>query len=291
VGNISLGGTGKTPLVGWIANKLIEAGYHPGIVMHGYGAQSAHIRSVTQQSLPEEVGDEALVLARSCHCPIVAGRNRNQAVHHLLSLHKEVNMVICDDGLQHYALARDIEIAVIDGMRRFGNGFCLPAGPLRESPSRLQEVDFVVSHLAAKENEWEMRTTLSQTVHQVCAPAAVNSLSLFSAQTVHALAGIGNPERFFSMLEQQGIKIIRHIFDDHYSFQAKDLQFQDGLPLLMTEKDAVKCRLIAPSNAWFVPLEVNLPEEFFNALLRRIESGQKITRHSRLSDLQATPTL
>lgn len=291
VGNISVGGTGKTPLVGWLAEFLLNQGFKPGIVMHGYGTKERKLIEVTAASDVKEVGDEALLLAKKSGCPMVAGRNRPQAVNSLLSAFPDVDIVICDDGLQHYALDRDIEIAVIDGQRRLGNGFCLPAGPLRESPKRLKEVDFVVTNGKALKGEWQMTTALSLTIHQVVNPQNNGSLEDFVGKTVHAVAGIGHPERFFSMLRSKGINIIEHRFEDHHAFNVEDLDFSDSLPILMTEKDAVKCQRFAPLKAWFVPLVVNISEEFSNILLRRIHSGQKIARYSSLPHLQATSSL
>lgn len=290
VGNISLGGTGKTPLVGWLANYLLSQGLRPGIVMRGYGGQGKSIE-VNPLSDVKVVGDEALLLARNCGCPVVVGRNRPEAVEILLNHFPQVDIVISDDGLQHYALARDLEIAVIDGRRRFGNGYCLPAGPLRESSRRLKEIDFVVTNGKACNNEWEMTTKLSANAYQVAQPQQVCSLDDFSGKTVHAVAGIGHPERFFLMLQAKGIHVIKHSFEDHYFFKESDLCFSDNLPILMTEKDAVKCLSFAPLQAWFVPLEVNMPEAFSNLLLRRINSGQKIAGHSSLPHLQATSSL
>lgn len=290
VGNISLGGTGKTPLVGWLVHFLQNQGFNPGIVMRGYGGQGKLI-AVNSLSDAKVVGDEALLLVRKCNCPIVIGRDRTQAVKTLLAQSPQVDLVICDDGLQHYALERDLEIAVIDGKRRFGNGYCLPAGPLRESPQRLKQVDFVVTNGEPHKDEWEMTTALSSKAYRVSQSEHGRSLDDFRGQTVHAVAGIGNPERFFLMLQAKGINIIKHCFDDHHFFSGSDLRFQDNLPILMTEKDAVKCSSFAPSEAWFIPLEVHMPEAFSILLLRRINSGQKIAGHSGLPHLQATSSL
>jgi tetraacyldisaccharide 4'-kinase len=292
VGNISLGGTGKTPLVGWLANELKARGYHPGIIMHGYASslKGSQVMTVKPSSCASQVGDEALLLAKKYPFPMVAGRLRVNAIDHLIQQNPQVDIIICDDGLQHYKLARDIEIAVIDGQRRMGNGFCLPAGPLRESPKRLKTVDFVVATGEGLQNEWPMSRHLAKNVQHVTL-AQTRSLDDFIGQTVHAIAGIGDPNRFFKMLQDKGINVIKHPFDDHYQYTQASLHFADDYPILMTEKDAVKCQEIAPFNAWAVLLEVSLPKEFTENLLRRLKSGQKITRHPCLPDLQATPPL
>lgn len=276
VGNITLGGTGKTPLVAFLVDYFKKIGYQPGIVMRGYGGKrsSYEVLSVDEQSTVSVVGDEAFLLAKLCQCPIVVGANRPQAVRHLLKKYNQVNMVISDDGLQHYALGRDVEIAVIDGTRRLGNGHCLPAGPLRESPKRLTQVDFViVNNGTALANEWQMESALSKIVYSVSQSEKQQSLISFADKTVHAVAGIGSPSRFFEMLEQNGVKVIRHVFDDHYFYHQEDLDFKDGFPILMTQKDAVKCSHFALENAWYVPLCVQLPEDFTQSLLRRIKNG------------------
>lgn len=293
VGNISLGGTGKTPLVGWLANELVKYGFQPGIVTHGYGSKlgKKNVVIITPNSQASAVGDEALVLARMYQGPIVAGRKRINAIRLLQETYPNVDIVICDDGLQHYQLARDIEIAVVDGNSRFGNGFCLPAGPLRESVKRLKEVDFIVVNGQAMADEWPMTSTLRNKVSPVSTHQQSCGLDDFIGKTVHAVAGIGNPKRFFKMLQNHGIHVIEHAFSDHYQFKQSDLQFKDGLPILMTEKDAVKCRQFELENAWAVLLDLSLPTEFMEKLLRRIQSGQKVIRHLSLPNLQATTHL
>lgn len=286
IGNLSLGGTGKTPLVAWVANALSRLGYSPGIAMRGYGSflKSDEVLKVKASSLAAIVGDEPLLLARKVGVPVVIGRNRPQAISYLLTHFPKVDVIICDDGLQHYALSRDIEIAVIDGHRRLGNGFCLPAGPLRESPRRLKKVDFVVTNGQPKKDEWEMSTSLGQTIYAVKLNHS-QPLNNFVGKTVRAVAGIGHPDRFFNMLRSKGINIIEHRFPDHYPYCEKDLQFGDNIPILMTEKDAVKCQQFAPQHAWCVPLDVVLSQKFTERLIQRIESGQKTVRHTGLSDL------
>jgi len=283
VGNLSVGGTGKTPLVAWLALSLQKQGKKPGIVMRGYRSHlpSRQVMQVTQESDPLYVGDEPFLLAKKTRCPVVIGKNRSQAVRYLLIHSPEVDLVLCDDGLQHYALARDVEIAVVDGERQLGNGACLPAGPLRENLKRLERVDFIVmngegSLFSHSKPLWMMKKAFSPMVCPVNAGGTPQRLSLFEGKTVHVVAGIGHPERFFSMLREKNIHIIPHIFRDHHYFQQSDLTFNDTLPILMTEKDAVKCQALSLSNAWMLPLEVSLPETFIHHLLKRINHGQKI---------------
>ncbi len=291
VGNISVGGTGKTPLVGFLAEFLKSQGYHPGIIMHGYAShlKKDEVKTVAATSHGSEVGDEALLMARKTSCPIVAGRQRTKAVSFLLSTFPEVDIILCDDGLQHYQLARDIEIAVIDGQRRFGNGMCLPAGPLRESPRRLKKVDFIVTNGTAHPGEWPMCVSLGRQVTNVRSPSRRDELNNFIEQKIHAIAGIGHPMKFFNMCRKEGIQVIEHPFPDHHQFVSSDLQFNDNYPILMTEKDAVKCQSFAGPNCWAAHLDVSVEKEFLDNLLRRIQSGQKATGHLSLPDLQATP--
>jgi tetraacyldisaccharide 4'-kinase len=201
VGNLTVGGTGKTPLVCWLAARLAERGYRPGIVTRGYGGSLRGVRLVNSSDDPALVGDEPILLARRTGLPVAVGRDRPAAAQLLVDLGCDV--VVSDDGLQHYALARDCEIVVIDGDRRFGNGWLLPAGPLREK---------------------------------------------------RAVAGIGHPERFFNMLRAHGIEVIGHALPDHARLTPADVDFPDAKPVLMTEKDAVKCRHAADERHWYVPV-------------------------------------
>jgi len=278
VGNLTVGGTGKTPLVSWIINMLKEQGYHPGIVMRGYGSslKNDSFEIVAMQSHAVAVGDEPLMLRQMTDCPLVIGKNRPQAVKALLKAFPEVDVVVSDDGLQHYALARDVEIAVIDGQRRLGNGFCLPVGPLRESPKRLKSVDFIVANGSAMPGEWVMGTQLAKAAYRVNDRKFNQAIEDWQGKTVHAVAGIGNPERFFAALRAKGVNVIAHPFPDHYDFKKDDLLFNDDLLVVMTEKDAVKCHAFAHDRVFCIPLEVKLQDEFKELLLRKIKRGQKI---------------
>lgn len=274
VGNISVGGTGKTPLVIWLANALKQQGFFPGIVTRGYKRDSCEFVFADTSSTYKDVGDEALVLAKNAGCPIVVGKKRRLAASLLIKKHPEINVIISDDGLQHYALSREVEIAVVDGLKKFGNGFCLPAGPLREPPKRLKSVDFVVVNGEGARSQWSMQTHLQDKIQGV-SNGKEDTLSSLAGKKVHAVAAIGSPERFFNELKKWNIDIIPHVFPDHYCFNKDDLSFNDNHPILMTEKDAVKCHSIAPSHAWFVRQSITLSDEFLLKIIGRISHGQK----------------
>jgi tetraacyldisaccharide 4'-kinase len=261
VGNITVGGTGKTPLIIWLAGFLKNAGYKPGIILRGYGGQSeTWPQVVTENSDVTKVGDEALLIAKQTHLPLVAGPSRVDAGKKLLA-EFDCDVVLSDDGLQHYQLNRDIEIAVIDGERRFGNGYCLPAGPLREPIERLSKVDFIVVNGDKYENDEFSMQLLGEHVVNI-KTGEQKFLHEFRGLACHALAGIGNPGRFFRLLEANGIFCTTHSFPDHYSFKRDDIDFGDNKPLLMTEKDAVKCTQIARANHWYLPVTA-VPEPAF----------------------------
>ena len=271
VGNISVGGTGKTPLVVAITQYLISAGYNPGVISRGYGGQSDRWPLlVTSESSPVEAGDESVLIAKRCQCPVSVGPSRIKAAEALLANH-QCDIIVSDDGLQHLALKRDVEIIVIDGERRFGNGLCLPAGPLRELAARLNQADIVVSNGHARKNEEEMQLS-GDLFQSVAGTESSKSVKEFSGKTVHAVAGIGNNERFFRVLENMSIHIIRHPFPDHYEFTVTDITFNDGLPVLMTEKDAMKCQQFSLDNCWYLPVNAILNEKFYLKLDRLITS-------------------
>jgi tetraacyldisaccharide 4'-kinase len=286
VGNITAGGTGKTPLVVWLADYLRAQGWRPGIVSRGYrGRARQWPQQVRADSDPVSVGDEAVMLAQTTGCPMSVGPDRPAAVEALLK-HKDVDIVISDDGLQHYALARDLEIVVIDGKRRLGNGFLLPAGPLREPASRLREADIVLVNGRGGEAEYSME--LREVGVRPLRGGAEGRLEDFSGQSVHAVAGIGNPQRFFDLLEEQGIDARPHPFPDHHRFCAADLRFDDPLPILMTAKDAVKCRRISCRDCWVVHVAARPDAGFVQRLgnaLKDIVNGQKAAGHPGLPDL------
>jgi tetraacyldisaccharide 4'-kinase len=257
VGNITVGGTGKTPLVINLVKRLQQAGHRPGVVSRGYGgAATRWPQAVNSDSDPYLVGDEPVLIARRAACPVVVGPRRVRAAKRLLAEH-DCDVIICDDGLQHYALARDIEIAVVDGARRFGNGRCLPAGPLRESPSRLQSADMVIVNGGGSADACSMRL-MGEQARQLQAPGISHALRDWNGKSVHGVAGIGNPARFFAHLRAHGHLVVEHAFPDHHDFRMEDLHFDDDLPVMMTEKDAVKCRGFARPNHWYVPVDAQL---------------------------------
>lgn len=275
VGNITVGGTGKTPLVIWLANLLRAQGFKPGIVTRGVGGQQQQApRLVRSDSCVREVGDEAVLLAARSGCPVMIGINRVAAVKALLQ-QAQCDVVISDDGLQHYALHRDIEIAVIDGMRGLGNQRLLPAGPLREKPSRLKRVDFVVRQGSETVSANEVSMQLQGNNLVALQGGQQKAMSDFKNQRVHAVAAIGNPKRFFECLRTQQLDVIEHVFPDHYLFQAKDICFADNLPVIMTEKDAVKCREFASSQHWYYPVDVVLSKDLGSDILKKIHGGVK----------------
>lgn len=269
VGNLTPGGTGKTPLVIAIARRLHLAGYRVGIVTRGYGGRAGQWpQAVTADSNPHEVGDEAPLLAGHTGVPVFAGPDRVAAGRALLAAHP-CDVLISDDGLQHYALQRDLEVVLIDAILGLGNAHCLPAGPLREPRSRLRTVDAIAAIGAVPGVEWAFELRAGA-VHQVSAPAHTASLESFRGDKVYAVAGIGNPQRFFDLLRQAGLDIEERIFADHHRFSAEDLTFDHPHPVLMTEKDAVKCRDFAPRQCWYLPVTLITPPAFDDWLLNRI---------------------
>jgi tetraacyldisaccharide 4'-kinase len=272
VGNLSAGGTGKTPLVTWLVDFLSASGYRPGVIARGYKGRARHWpQPVHADSDPLIVGDEAVLLASRCGCPVVVGPDRVAASWALLE-QVECDLIIADDGLQHYALERDVEIVVIDGVRRFGNGFCLPAGPLRESSGRLAEVDLVVVNGTGGPGEYPM-TMHAESAIPLERGVVPRELAGFGRQTVHAVAGIGNPGRFFACLREAGMRLKEHVFPDHHAYVAADLDFGDDQPVVMTEKDAVKCRYFGLRNCWYIPVTIELPAEFGARVLELLARG------------------
>jgi len=270
VGNITVGGTGKTPLTLWLVQRLRAAGYTPGVVSRGYGGRAASWPQwVVADSDPVEVGDEPVLIARRADCPVVVAPQRAAAARMLLE-RAPCDVLICDDGLQHYALARDVEIAVVDAVRKFGNGWRLPAGPLRESVARLRTVDFVVMHGVAGAVEFGLQLELGR-VYNVRDPASTRELTSFCSGVVHAVAGIGHPARFFQQLRAAGVQLIEHPSPDHHIYSARDLSFGDDLPVLMTEKDAVKCRVFAAANYWAVTAQARVDERLATLVIEKLK--------------------
>ncbi|PWK92949.1 tetraacyldisaccharide 4'-kinase [Fulvimonas soli] len=270
VGNLTAGGTGKTPLTIALAEALRERGRRPGVVSRGYGGRRRGPLLLGDEPDPAEVGDEPCLI-RAAGVPVAVGRDRPAAARLLAEAGCDV--VIADDGLQHYRLARDVEICVVDGARRFGNGRLLPAGPLREPLARLRTVDFVVCNGAAMEGAATMRLEGAEAV--ALAGGARRPLADFAGRAVHAVAAIGNPQRFFDALRARGIEVIGHAFPDHHAFAPADLAFGDDRPVLMTDKDAVKCRRFAQPHWWRVPVRAELPAGFIEAVAARLEAARK----------------
>lgn len=264
VGNITVGGTGKTPVTIWLAKALATSGRRPGIISRGYrGNVGLQPLQATAESDPTIVGDEAILLASQCDCPVVVHPDRVAAARKAIELGADI--VISDDGLQHYRLGRDFEIAVVDGYRGFGNGRLLPAGPLREPVSRLKSVDKIVIHRHPEVENGILRRSYDRRPLSFGLRASgvsrlddseLRPIDEFAGRTVHAVAGIGHPERFFRMLESHGIMVHRHPLPDHADITADDIVFDDDLEILMTEKDAVKCHWLDVSKCWYVPVEV-----------------------------------
>ncbi len=264
VGNLSVGGTGKTPLVAAMVAELRQRGWRPGIALRGYGGSRRRPGVLPAAPQAAQFGDEAVLLARATGVPVAVGRDRAAAAELLVA--RDCNVVVCDDGLQHWALARDIEILVVDGARRFGNQRLLPAGPLREPVERASRVDFtVVNGGTAGAGEYPMQVIGSRAVG-IGAGASAIELDALRGKTVHAVAGIGNPERFFRMLESFGITVQRHPLPDHHRFDGRELRFDDQLPVLITEKDAVKCAGFAAAGVYVVPVEAELAQQFYDRL-------------------------
>lgn len=276
VGNLTAGGAGKTPVTLKLVDWLQAAGYRPAIVSRGYGGKARQAMPVLPDSDPTLVGDEPLLLARRAGCPVWIGRRRAEAGRQLLVFHPEVDVLVADDGLQHYALARDLEIAVVDGRRGFGNGWLLPAGPLREPVRRLNQVVAVVLNGDARFDPGLLPPVF--TMHLAGArfrnlldPSHTASSSELTGVTLHAMAGIGHPQRFFDHLAALGLKCENHAFPDHHAFS------QDDLPagrLLMTEKDAVKLiplvQELGLQDCWFLAVDAEMGPGLKELILSRL---------------------
>ncbi len=277
VGNITVGGTGKTPCIVWLAAALQQRGLDVGIVTRGYkGRARAWPQWVTRDSDPGQVGDEPVLLAQRTGFPVAAGPDRVAAAKFLLARRK-VDVLLADDGLQHYRLGRRFEIGVVDGQRGLGNGLCLPAGPLREPAGRLDSVDAIVVNSGG----WGQgrgdvyRAALAPVRVERLADGAVRGLDDFKGSEVHAVAGIGHPERFFALLERSGVTVDPRPLGDHATIREADLGFADAAAVLITEKDAVKCRSFAPRNTWAVIVDLAFEgddgDRLMEVLMRQLE--------------------
>jgi tetraacyldisaccharide 4'-kinase len=272
VGNINVGGTGKTPLTLALAQQLAGRGWHPLIVSRGYRGNTRRPRQVSGTDDALQVGDEPLLMARRNICPVWTGRDRAAAARAALQAHPQCDVVLCDDGLQHYRLQRDVEIAVIDGERGFGNGRMLPAGPLREPESRLQEVDAVVVNGGDAAAGHYAMSLYGETFYNLLDPGNTVPAAHFQGTRNHAVAGIGNPQRYFRHLESLGIRFTPHPFPDHHPYLAADLSFPDCDAIFLTEKDAVKCTPFADARYWVLRVEARIDPALLEHILRKIKS-------------------
>jgi tetraacyldisaccharide 4'-kinase len=292
VGNISVGGTGKTPVIIALANALTAQGITVGVVSRGHGSRAPFYPYVvnSENATAQIVGDEPLLIAKMTNCPIVIDRDRVSAVNTLLNDFPDVNLILSDDGLQHYRLQRDMEVVIVDGERGLGNHLCLPAGPLREPKTRLASVDWVLFNQAHAATD--QHSTDDQLATFILAPSAWRHVNTQQVYPLHplpwlgeqdqhktllhphniAIAGIGNPQRFFNTLEQLGIDSENHAYDDHYDYTLDDFsQWQDQI-VLMTEKDAVKCQSFDYNNLWSLMVDLSLPEAFVQSIVDLVKN-------------------
>ncbi len=292
VGNIYIGGNGKTPLVIELSRQLQALGYRPGIVSRGYGAQ----RDSSKTPFPRQVqdnnvllyGDEPVVIYQATGCPVFIDPVRSRAVQ-AIEQKTDCNVIISDDGLQHYAMQRDIEINVSDARRLYGNGLCLPAGPLREPVSRLKSVDYIVYNISRGKLKQPLNLpaksahvyTMDYKIGQLHSVGAENdgtqsqtgmTLNDFKGKIVHAVAAIGDPDAFFRQLKRYGLELIEHPYPDHAPFTEQMLNFKDQKPIIMTQKDAVKCHFFKLENAWYLPVQADIDKHFFDCINQQLQS-------------------
>jgi tetraacyldisaccharide 4'-kinase len=269
VGNITSGGTGKTPLIIYLANELKRNGYHPGIISRGYGSKSVGVIEVSQKSDVADAGDEPMLIQKHTHLPVFVSKDRVSAAKALLKKYRKTDVILSDDGIQHHRLKRDIEVLVIDGTRSLGNGYLLPAGPLREFSSKLKTVDAVVcnhkkviegSYLMKYKGYFLINLKTNKKIH-------LNNLRL---KNIHAIAGIGNPNRFFDYLKTFNIKFNSSAFQDHYRFSKKDFKNMNDKNIIMTEKDAVKCQKFSRKNFWYLPVTAEVDSKFIDVILKKL---------------------
>ena len=286
VGNIYVGGTGKTPVVIHLVNLLKENGYKPAVISRGYGASIDNPLMVNSGSNAQQTGDEPLLIYSNCKVPVVVNPDRNGSVNFILE-NCDCDIIVSDDGLQHYALNRDVELVVFDAQKGIGNGFLLPAGPLREPLSRLSDTDFTLINGSSSFLDGGCFDRVNQfflDIELAVNMASGESISLKELgqnnTKIHAVAGIGNPERFFAQLEQHGLEITRHPYGDHFPYTEQTIDFVDGYPVVMTEKDAVKCMEFAKQDWWMVPAQVRFKGDFDSQFLAKVEqiSGSKDAR-------------
>ena len=274
VGNITVGGTGKTPLVIWLVTALREQGFKPAVISRGFGVNIKTVQEVLLVGDATDVGDEPLLIKRRANCPVFVGKNRVNVGLALLKQYPEIDVIVSDDGLQHYALKRDVEIAVVDGVRGLGNHFLLPAGPLREPVTRLQCVDTVVVN-GVIGSSFVVNKTINmqlagQTLVNIRSQKTMPVLDILGKK-IHAIAGIGNPNRFFDALKKLGLRVEQTAFADHHSYVAADFANIQADYVLMTEKDAVKCRAFAKDNWWYLPVSAEVDNALIDAILNKLQ--------------------
>ena len=271
IGNITSGGTGKTPLVIHLANELKKNGYHPGIISRGYGSKRNGVSEVNKKSDVENIGDEPILIHKHTHLPVFIAKDRVLAAKALIKKYKKIDVILSDDGMQHYRLRRDIEILVIDGTRRFGNGYLLPAGPLREPKRKVKSVDAIVcnekkvidgSYLMKYKSYFLINLKTKKKI-------PLNKVRL---NNLHAVAGIGNPDRFFNYLKALGLVFDSSSYKDHYRFTKKDFKTMNDKNIIMTEKDAVKCEKFARDNFWYLPVVAEIDSKFTDFILNKMKN-------------------
>jgi len=291
VGNIYIGGNGKTPFVIWLVGQLKKAGYRPAVVSRGYGAcKESHAESLAwprQVELQRDIkwyGDEPVLIHRSAQCPVVIDPVRSHAVQYVSDT-TDANVIISDDGLQHYAMSRQIEINITDSKRLYGNGLCLPAGPLREGRSRLKSVDYIVYNISRDKSQTHKSSIVgSLKINEFCMDYEFNLLKPVSSsiqknlklidlkeKKVHAVAGIGDPQAFFNLLKSNGLELIEHVFSDHHQYKADDLLFDCQYPIVMTEKDAVKCSTFDLLDSWYLPIEAKVSDGLMPDIIQQLK--------------------
>lgn len=281
VGNIAVGGSGKTPAVEWLVARLREAGFTPGIISRGYGGSRAGIAVLPPDGDPFVFGDEPVLLAQFAGCPVAVGADRPGAAQVLLKAYPECDVIVSDDGMQHYRLGRDVEVAVVDE-HVLGNCWLLPAGPLRETTCRLRQVDVILAHggistdLAERiggQSVFAMR--LSGDTFRRLGGTESRKADAFRGRKVHAVAGIGRPERFFAQLAAMGLDVVPHPFPDHHAFTAADLDFAPGEVKIMTSKDAVKCASFAPADTWEFPVSAQVAAGAAERIVEKLTHGRQ----------------
>lgn len=279
IGNLAVGGSGKTPVAAWLVEQLRAAGRSPGIVSRGYGGRVDGVALVPPDGDPARFGDEPVLLARVAACPVAVGRDRPAAARALLAAHPQCDVLIADDGLQHYRLARDAEIVVVDEVQ-LGNRWRLPAGPLREGLSRLAEADLILAHgplsarvlaAAGEVPVFEMRLE-GESLERIDGGER-RPLADFAGTRVHGVAGIGRPQRFFDQLARGGLQVVPHPFPDHHAFTPADLAFAPGEPKILTAKDAVKCAAFAPPDTWVLPVVARIDAAASQRIVEKLTHG------------------